>query len=158
MPRLLLTLSLIIPLLLTEEAHVSVIAETVDLETVVRSSSFIFISKPREHSQSQVYEFSFLRALKGKAELKAAQTFKVHPANAELHAQIAEMQKRGDPTPMPIISRYGSSLPDLTSAKEVILLLSQNSKGEFRLTMEGSFESTAKLSEIERLVAKHKTN
>ncbi|MDZ4083947.1 MAG: hypothetical protein U1E10_13470, partial [Bdellovibrionales bacterium] len=59
---------------------------------------------------------------------------------------------------MPIISRYGSSLPDLTSAKEVILLLSQNSKGEFRLTMEGSFESTAKLSEIESLVAKHKTN
>lgn len=135
-------------------------SETVDLETVVKSTRYIFVAKPietpKDPSAMPVYHFSLIRVLAGKTELKPKQSFKVHSANAELYAQIAEMQKRGEPTPIPILSFYGPSLPDLMSAKEVILFLSQNSKGEFQLTMEGSFESVKMLPEVERLIKKHK--
>ncbi len=134
----------------------SVQSETVDLETVVKSTRYIFLAKPIENPKNPdampIYQFSLIRVLAGKTDLKPKQNFKVHSANSELYAQIAEMQKRGEPTPFPILSFYGPSLPDLMSAKEAILFLSLTSKGEFKLTMEGSYESVKMLPEIERLI------
>lgn len=136
----------------------SVIAEKIDLEKVVKSSRFVFIATPlnlpSDPNQMPHYKFSFRRALFGETELKEKQSFTVHSANAEMYVQLGEMQKRGEPTPMPIVDVYKPSIPDFASEKEVILFLNVTSKNEFRFAVERSFESIKKLPEVERLLQK----
>lgn len=157
-----LLVSFVFVTLFAEEAFVSVMSETIDLETAVKSSRFIFVAKslgqPKDPNVAPVYQFTFVRALYGKTEMKPGATFKVHPANHDLHRQIGEMQKRGDPTPIPIVSMYGPTIPSLSAEPEVVLLLSLTSDKEFQLALEGGYESVKKVPEILRYLEKSKTN
>jgi hypothetical protein len=149
----------------SEEAHVTAIAEYVELAHVVQQAAFIVVakresngaldSKVAPNDTEPVESFLIIEILKGAgASIKKHSRIQAFGANGDLFDEIAEMSRRGDPVPFPNIPTYKSSLGAVEFSKkiEMILFLSQDGKGRIKFTTDGSYEAIDAKSKIMALV------